>query len=87
MSKLNEQMIEEEFLQEPAYADYGEELDEHEMHEHDQIFDMITKLSGAILRKAEFENDFDKVYSLVFEKIARLHHGEDFLVVLGEIGG
>lgn len=83
---MNEEIIEEEFPQEPLYQDYEDEFDEHDMHDHN-VFEMITKLSGAILRKAEFENDFDKVYSLVFEKIAQLHHGEDFLAVLGEIGG
>ena len=68
------------------YQDFEDEGDEHDSHQHN-VLDMVAKLSGAILRKAEFENDYDKVYSLVFEKIAQLHHGEDFLVILGEIGG
>ncbi len=83
---MNEDIIQEEIVQEPLYQDFEEEFDEHELH-HENVFDVITKLSGAILRKAEFENDFDKVYSLVFEKIAHLHGGEDFLTVLGETGG
>ncbi len=53
------------------------------------IVDLTTKLSGAILRKAELENDFEKIYSLVFQKMYALQESEgyEFLAVLGEIGG
>ncbi len=85
MSLLNKEIIEEEIVQEPMYQDVEEEYDEHS-HQNN-FYEVVAKLSGAILRKAEFENDFDKVYSLVFEKIASLAHGEDFLAVLGEVGG
>lgn len=81
--RLNEE-ISPEIVPEQMYQDSDEEF-----FEQDQVnlLDMFSKLNGAILRKAEFENNFDKVYSLVFEKISQLRSGEDFLTILGEIGG
>ena len=73
-------------MQEPLYQDVDDDFEEHEFHQNN-IVDVMTKLSGVILRKAEFEDDFDKVYTFVFEKIASLNSGEDFLAILGEIGG
>ena len=53
-------------------------------------FEEITsKLSGVILRKAELENDFEKVYLKVFEKIAEIAEfgGEEPLEIFGNLGG
>jgi hypothetical protein len=52
-------------------------------------FDEVTvHLGGVILRKAEL-HDFDSVYTKVFEKIAVMEAfgGEEFLEILGEVGG
>lgn len=59
------------------------------MYEEFGIAELTTKLSGAILRKAEMENDFDKVYSKVFEKMVEVEFfgGDDFLSILGNVGG
>jgi hypothetical protein len=50
---------------------------------------VTAKLSGIILRKAELESDFDGVYSMVFKRMFDLENveGDEFLMVLGEIGG
>lgn len=58
----------------------------------ENIIDFTTKLNGIILKKAELENDFDRVYSMVFERMYTIEgagelEGDDFLYVLGEIGG
>lgn len=58
----------------------------------ESIIDFTTKLNGIILKKAELENDFDRVYSMVFERMYAIEgsegiEGDDFLFVLGEIGG
>lgn len=59
------------------------------MNEDLGIAELTTKLSGAILRKAEMENDFDKVYSKVFEKMVEVEFfgDDDFLSILGNVGG
>lgn len=52
-------------------------------------FDEVTvHLGGVILRKAELHG-FDTVYTKVFEKIAQMEvlGGEEFLEILGEVGG
>ena len=53
------------------------------------IIEMTAKIGGVILKKAELENNFEAVYSKVFERIFELHAvgGEEFLIVLGEVGG
>jgi len=58
-------------------------LNDHEMDE------ITQKLSGIILRKAELEKNFDMVYSQVFERIQTVSEfeGDEFLFLLGEIGG
>ena len=55
----------------------------------DQIRELTTNLGGIILKKAELENNFERVYSLVFQKMYDLDEveGDEFLLVLGEIGG
>jgi hypothetical protein len=52
-------------------------------------FDEVTvHLSGVILRKAEM-HDFTSVYTKVIEKIAQMEvfGGDEFLEILGEVGG
>lgn len=53
------------------------------------IVEMTAKLSGIILRKAELDGDFDKVYSKVFEKMVEVQFfgQEDILEILGNVGG
>lgn len=50
---------------------------------------MTAKLNGIILRKAELDKDFEKVYSRVFEKIfeVRFLSDEDFLEIFGDVSG
>ena len=55
-------------------------------------FDLVEatmKLSGIILRKAEFENNFEGVYTRVFEKMVELEvfGTEDVLEIFGSMGG
>lgn len=54
-----------------------------------EIMELTTKLSGAILKKAELDDDFEKVYTKVFEKIFEVNvlETEDFLEIFGSIGG
>lgn len=54
-----------------------------------EMVDMSTKLGGVILKKAELENDFEKVYLKVFERMVEveLTGGENLLEILGEVGG
>jgi len=51
----------------------------------------ITPFTGAILRKAEFENSFDKVYSRVIEKMTQLEfissENDNVLEIFGVVGG
>lgn len=47
--------------------------------------EITSKFSGIILKKAELDNDFERVYSRVFEKMANIE--EDILEVLGNVGG
>jgi hypothetical protein len=51
--------------------------------------EMTAKITGVILKKAELENNFEGVYSMVFERMYQLEEaeGDEFLAVLGEIGG
>ena len=55
-----------------------------------ELVDMTTKFSGVILRKAELENNFEKVYSRVFEKMLEFQffgNSENVLEIFGESGG
>jgi len=51
--------------------------------------EMTVNLNGAILRQAEFVQDYQKVYLKVFERMTKLElYGfEDILEVLGQRGG
>lgn len=55
---------------------------------NEEFLKLTVNLNGIILRKAEMEKSFT-VYSKVFEKIYEVEEvtEEDFLSVLGEIGG
>jgi len=59
------------------------------LYSDEMMVQVTTKLSGVILRKAELESDFAGVYSMVFERIFGLENieGDEFLAVLGDIGG
>ena len=51
--------------------------------------ELTIKLGGAIFRKAELDNNFDKVYTKVFEKILEINfiEAEDVLEIFGCPGG
>jgi hypothetical protein len=51
--------------------------------------ELLVKMSGAILRKAEMENNFEGVYTKVFEHIVKMEviGFVDVVEVLGETGG
>jgi 3-dehydroquinate synthetase len=54
---------------------------------NEEFLKMTVNLNGIILKKAEIEKNFN-VYSRVFEKMYETESTEeDFLSVLGEIGG
>lgn len=56
-----------------------------------RLTDITVNFSGAILRKAEFENSFDKVYSRVIEKMTQFEFvpsgNENVLEIFGMVGG
>jgi len=51
--------------------------------------DIIIRLNGAILRKAEMEKDFLKFYTNIFERLVVFSFSEetDILELLGNMGG
>ncbi len=59
------------------------------MYNDETMVEITSKLSGIILKKAELEGNFDGVYSMVFERMYNIEsvEGDEFLAVLGEIGG
>ena len=60
------------------------------MNENDySMAEFTSKLSGIILKKAELENNFEAVYSKVFERMNQLQaaNNDELLFVLGDIGG
>ncbi len=59
------------------------------LYNDEAMIEITSKLSGIILRKAELEGNFDGVYSMVFERMYNIEsiEGDEFLFVLGEIGG
>ncbi len=54
-----------------------------------EIADLTVKLSGIVLRKAEFDGNFSRVYSKVFERMVELEvvGDEDVTNILGKKGG
>lgn len=65
-----------------------EDIEASNLH---RLVNIATNFSGAILRKAEFENNFDKVYSRVIEKMTQFEYlnpeDETLLEVFGAVGG
>ena len=53
------------------------------------FFEITSKLSGVILRKAMMENSFEKVYKKVFQQIIANTCEDDvhILEILGNVGG
>lgn len=53
------------------------------------VMEMAIEVSGSILRQAEWEKDFIKTYTRVFEKIMELQYSgnPEVLQVLGNLGG
>lgn len=54
-----------------------------------EVIEMAIEVSGSILRQAEWEKNFRKIYTRVFEKIMELELTEnpEVLQVLGNLGG
>ena len=54
-----------------------------------EIVDMAVKLNGVALRKAEFDGNFSRVYSKIFERMVEVEAlgNSDLLNILGEKGG
>ncbi len=50
--------------------------------------EMAVEMSGSILRQAEWERNFTKTYTRVFEKIVELQYTGDqqILQILGNVG-
>lgn len=59
------------------------------MYSDQNMVEITAKLSGIILKKAELDGSYDGVYSMVFERMygVETFEGDEFLSVLGEIGG
>ncbi len=51
--------------------------------------EMAVEVSGSILRQAEWERNFTKVYTRVFQKVIELQYtgNPEVLQVLGNLGG
>lgn len=64
-------------------------MNEKIFYEGDIDAELLIKMSGAILRKAEMANNFEKVYTKVFESIIKMEVGGfgDVVEILGETGG
>ena len=54
-----------------------------------EVMEMMVEVSGSILRQAEWEQNFKKTYTRVFEKIMELEFtgNPEVLQVLGNLGG
>jgi hypothetical protein len=60
----------------------------------DEIFyeidkEILMNMNGVILRKAEMEKDFEKVYTRVFEHMVKMEvlGFRDVVEILGNLGG
>jgi hypothetical protein len=64
-------------------------MNEEIFHQEDIDVEIMTKMNGAILRKAEMENSFEKVYTRVLEQMVRMEvfGFRDVVEILGETGG
>lgn len=56
--------------------------------EYHNVMEMAVEMSGSILRQAEWERNFTKTYTRVFEKIVELQYTGDqqILQILGNVG-
>lgn len=55
-----------------------------------ELAEMTVKFSGVIFRKAELENNFERIYSRVVEKMVEFEYfgsGKNMVEILGESGG
>ena len=61
----------------------------NESHISEPMVEITSKLTGVILKKAELENNFEGVYSKVFERMFQMQimGGEEVLFILGDVGG
>jgi len=48
--------------------------------------ELASRIGGIIFKKAELINDFEKIYTRVFEKMD-IEENEELIEVLGEMGG
>lgn len=64
-------------------------MNEKIFFEGDIDTELLVKMSGAILRKAEMENNFEGVYTRVLEHMVRMEviGFVDVVEILGETGG
>lgn len=64
-------------------------MNEKIFYDGDIDAELLVKMGGAILKKAEMENNFEKVYTRVFEQIAKMEviGFGDVVEILGETGG
>ena len=53
------------------------------------FYDMMFKLSGVIFKKAQMENNFEKVYNQVLTKTitTEFESDMDMLEIFGNVGG
>jgi hypothetical protein len=53
------------------------------------VYEMATKLTGVIFRKALMEDSFEKVYERVFVQISTKFFEDDvhILEIFGDVGG
>lgn len=53
------------------------------------LFEMTTKLTGIIFKKALLENSFERVYRRVFEQISTkmIDNDVQVLEIFGDVGG
>ena len=65
-----------------------ESVEEAKEMDNAQIVELTTKLNGVILCQAELQNNFERVYLSVFERMAEFQAlgGNDMLEVLGDVG-
>lgn len=55
-----------------------------------ELVEMTTKFSGVLFRKAELDNNFEKVYTRFVEKMVEFEifgNSENILEIFGETGG
>lgn len=55
----------------------------------EELFELMSKLNGMLLRKAELLKDFDKVYSTALERAEEIEDPSSIeaFFLLGDVGG